>query len=134
MRACLLLGQALLWAAATVVVGGSTARAQTVPRTGTISRGPIADSVILSQVKAPPEFDVTVFAGPPVAMYPTCLTAAPDGALFVCVDPNLSLSTDKGRGRIMRLVDTNADGRADQYSVFAEMDSPRGVVSDGKVL
>ena len=108
--------------------------AQSSPATGTISRDPAADSVVLSRVKAPPGFDVAVFARPPIAMYPTCLTAAPDGAVFVCVDPNLSLSTDKGRGRVVRLVDSDGDGRADRYSVFAEMDSPRGVVADGRTV
>ena len=67
-------------------------------------------------------------------MYPTCVNESPDGAVFVCVDPNLSLSTLKGVGRVMRLVDTDGDGRADTYTIFAEMDSPRGVVSDGKTL
>ena len=55
--------------------------------------------------KAPEGFKVTLFAGPPVAMYPTCVGESPDGAVFVCVDPNLSLSTLKGVGRVMRLVD-----------------------------
>jgi len=67
-------------------------------------------------------------------MYPTCVNESPDGAVFVCVDPNLSLSTLKGVGRVMRLVDTDGDGRADTYTTFAEMDSPRGVVSDGKTV
>jgi hypothetical protein len=67
-------------------------------------------------------------------MYPTCVNESPDGAVFVCVDPNLSLSTLKGVGRIMHLVDSDGDGRADTYTTFAEMDSPRGVVSDGKTV
>ena len=67
-------------------------------------------------------------------MYPTCVGESPDGAVFVCVDPNLSLSTLKGVGRVMRLVDTDDDGRADTYTTFAEMDSPRGVASDGRTV
>jgi hypothetical protein len=67
-------------------------------------------------------------------MYPTCVNESPDGAVFVCVDPNLSLSTLKGVGRVMRLVDSDGDGRADTYTTFAEMDSPRGVVSDGRTV
>jgi putative membrane-bound dehydrogenase-like protein len=54
--------------------------------------------------------------------------------VFVCVDPNLSLSTLKGVGRVMRLVDSDNDGRADTYTTFAEMDSPRGVASDGRTV
>ena len=34
----------------------------------------------------------------------------------------------------MRLVDTDGDGRADRYTTFADVDSPRGVVVDGKTV
>ena len=89
---------------------------------------------LLEGVKAAEGFRVTLFAGPPVAMYPTCLAPASDGALFVCVDPNLSLDAVKGRGRIIRLVDSNNDGQADMYTTFAQMDSPRGIAHDGRTL
>jgi putative membrane-bound dehydrogenase-like protein len=105
-----------------------------VPKSGTVERNPTREQELLQQTKARDGFAVTVFAGPPVAMYPTCLASAPDGALFVCVDPNLSLSQNKGVGRIVRLVDDDGDGHADRYSVFAEMDSPRGIVFDGHTL
>jgi putative membrane-bound dehydrogenase-like protein len=112
----------------------STARPKPIAKSGTVPREPAAEAKIATQFKAPAGFDVTLFAGPPVAMYPTCVNESPDGAVFVCVDPNLSLSTLKGVGRVMRLVDTDNDGRADTYTTFAEMDSPRGVVSDGKTV
>ena len=35
-----------------------------------------------------------------------------------------------GRGRIIRLRDTDGDGRADEVKVFAKVDSPRGLVWD----
>ncbi len=108
--------------------------AQAVPKSGPIPRDTARETRLLSGVKAPEGFKVTLFAGPPVAMYPTCLTVAADDAIFLCVDPNLSLDAVKGRGRIMRLVDSNNDGIADTYTTFAEMDSPRGVVHDGKTL
>jgi mono/diheme cytochrome c family protein/glucose/arabinose dehydrogenase len=104
------------------------------PQRGTVERNATREQELLQQTKVPDGFTVTVFAGPPAAMYPTCLATAPDGALFVCVDPNLSLSQNKGVGRIVRLVDDDGDGRADRYTVFAEMDSPRGVVFDGRTL
>src|SRR5687768_10364975 len=131
MRACLVFTRGVA-ATAVIALAATAAHGQGAPMTGSLAPDPAAESKILSQVKAPAGFEVTVFARPPIAMYPTCLTTAPDGSVFVCVDPNLSLSTDKGRGRIVRLVDTDADGRADRYSVFAEMDSPRGVVADGR--
>jgi hypothetical protein len=97
-------------------------------------RNPRREQEIVQQTKVPDGFRVTMFAGPPVAPYPTCLASDADGALFVCVDPNLSLSQHKGVGRIVRLVDDDGDGMADRYTVFAEMDSPRGVVFDGRTL
>ena len=112
----------------------SSARPQAIPKSGTVPREPAVEQKLQADFKAPAGFKVTLFAGPPVAMYPTCVNESPDGAVFVCVDPNLSLSTLKGVGRVMRLVDTDGDGRADTYTTFAEMDSPRGVVSDGKTV
>ena len=109
-----------------------TTRPPALPKSGTVPAEPAAEERVRASIKAPPGFTTTLFAGPPVAMYPTCVNESPDGAVFVCVDPNLSLSTLKGVGRVMRLVDTDGDGHADTYTVFAEMDSPRGVVSDGR--
>ncbi|MBW8768930.1 MAG: hypothetical protein JF589_04155 [Gemmatimonadetes bacterium] len=112
----------------------STARPQPIAKSGTVPREPAVEQKLQADFKAPPGFKISLFAGPPVAMYPTCVNESPDGAVFVCVDPNLSLSTLKGVGRVMRLVDSDGDGRADTYTTFAEMDSPRGVVSDGKAV
>ena len=112
----------------------STARPAPIARSGAVPREPAVEQRLQTDFKAPDGFKVTLFAGPPVAMYPTCVNESPDGAVFVCVDPNLSLSTLKGVGRVMRLVDTDGDGHADTYTTFAEMDSPRGVVSDGKTV
>ena len=110
------------------------ARPQPIPKSGPVPLEPAVEQKLQADFKAPEGFKVTLFAGPPVAMYPTCVNESPDGAVFVCVDPNLSLSTLKGVGRVMRLVDTDGDGHADRYTTFAEMDSPRGVVSDGKTV
>jgi putative membrane-bound dehydrogenase-like protein len=112
----------------------TVARPQPIPRSGPVPREPEVERKLQAEFKAPDGFSVTLFAGPPVAMYPTCVNESPDGAIFVCVDPNLSLSTLKGVGRVMRLVDTDGDGRADRYTTFAEMDSPRGVASDGRTV
>ncbi|MEP6781740.1 MAG: family 16 glycoside hydrolase [Gemmatimonadaceae bacterium] len=108
--------------------------AQASPKSGNVAHDAAREATLLSQVKIPDGFKVTMFAAPPAAMYPVCLTGTVQGAVFVCVDPNLSLTAAKGKGRVMRLVDTNGDGTADTYSVFAEMDSPRGLAYDGKTL
>lgn len=112
----------------------NTARPSAIAASGVVPAEPSVEQRLQTEFKVPPGFKVTLFAGPPVAMYPTCVNESPDGAVFVCVDPNLSLSTLKGVGRVMRLVDTDGDGRADTYTTFATMDSPRGVVSDGRTV
>jgi putative membrane-bound dehydrogenase-like protein len=104
------------------------------PPRGTVSMTAEKASEILGAVKAPEGFRVTPFAAPPIVNYPTCVTATYSGVVFVCVDRNGSLQADPGMGYIVRLVDANDDGQADEYSVFAEMDSPRGAVFDGETL
>jgi len=100
-----------------------------------VAAAPQDDKQLLAGIKVPPGFGVTIFAAPPNVGYPTCLAAAPDGTLFVGIDENGSLDAKPGRGRIVRCIDTDGDGRADKFTVFApNVDSPRGVVWDGKTL
>ena len=89
---------------------------------------------LLAEVIAPPEFDVTVFATPDQANYPVYVAASPDGTVYVSSDGDGSLGTDPGRGRVVRLRDTDGDGRADEVKVFAKVDSPRGLVWDADRL
>ena len=77
---------------------------------------------------------MTLFAQPPDISYPTCLAAAPTGELFVGVDENGSLDAKPGRGRVVRCIDDDGDGKADKFNVFAKMDSPRGVIFDAGTL
>src|SRR4051812_1192798 len=89
---------------------------------------------LLKGIKAPPGFDVSLFASPPDISYPVCLTAAPTGELFVGVDENGSLGTKTNRGRIVRCIDTDGDGRAERFNVFATVESPRGLYWDDGAL
>jgi putative membrane-bound dehydrogenase-like protein len=89
---------------------------------------------VLAAVKAPAGFTVSAFAAPPIVNYPACVTATHDGVVFVCVDRNGSLQTDPRMGYIVRLVDKDRNGQADDYTVFATLDSPRGAVFDGAAL
>jgi putative heme-binding domain-containing protein len=104
------------------------------PPRGTLTVTPEAAAAIRDAVKAPAGFTVTAFATPPVANYPTCVTATHDGVVFVCVDRNGSLQADANMGYIARLVDKDHNGTADEYSIFATLDSPRGAVFDGQTL
>jgi putative membrane-bound dehydrogenase-like protein len=91
-------------------------------------------SNILRGIKVPPGFEVTAFASPPDVRYPTCLAASPEGVVFVGIDENGSLDAKAGRGRVVRCIDSDGDGKADKFNVFAEMDSPRGVIWDDGTL
>lgn len=89
------------------------------------------EEAVLSEVKVPEGFEVSLFATPPAANYPVYVTAAPDGAVFVSVDKNGSLDREPRRGGIVRLKDLDGDGRADEAKLFvSDVDSPRGAVWD----
>src|SRR5581483_3313604 len=47
---------------------------------------PADDRTVADLVKAPPGFDVTLFAAPPKVGYPVAIAAAPTGEVFVAVD------------------------------------------------
>ncbi len=85
-------------------------------------------------VKTPPGWNVTLFAAPPDVGYPTCLSTAPNGDLFVGIDENGSLDSKTNRGRVVRCTDTDGDGKADKFVTFASMDSPRGIWFDNNTL
>ncbi len=85
-------------------------------------------------VQAPDGFDVTMFGSPPRVNYPVCLTAASTGEVFVGVDEQGSLGKQTGRGKILRLIDTDGDGQADKINEFTKIDHPRGLVYDNGSL
>ena len=91
-------------------------------------------SVIASDVKTPEGFVTTLFGSPPDVNYPVCLTAAATGEVFVGVDEQGSLGKEPGRGKVLRCIDTDGDGVADQINTFARMDHPRGLVYDNGSL
>src|SRR6059058_5578031 len=127
--------------ATTVIAAHAAAQGQpnmglgpTLPKSGTIPRDTAYERKVLAQMKAPDGFTLLNFAGPPFAIYPTAVAPAPDGSVYVGVDLNLAQGAVKGRGRVMRLVDTDGDGHADHYTIFTEVDSPRGIAVDGNTV
>lgn len=92
---------------------------------------PEQEQAILKEVKVPEGFEVTLFANSAAANYPVYVAAAPNGDLYVSSDGNGSLGRQPKRGRVVRLRDTDGDGRADQVTEFIkDVDSPRGLVWD----
>jgi putative membrane-bound dehydrogenase-like protein len=91
-------------------------------------------AAFVAEVKAPAGFEATLFAAPPKVSYPVALACEPGGAVYVAVDEQGSLGRSPGGGRILRLADTDGDGKADVVTTFAKVEHPRGVVyRDGKV-
>jgi putative heme-binding domain-containing protein len=95
-----------------------------------------SEAEILKTVTLPDGYEATVFAKPPAAGYPTSVSAAVDGTIFLAVDENGSLGRDrnepgKARGKVLRLRDTKGTGHADEIKTFCEVESPRGVIWDG---
>ncbi|WP_227021470.1 DUF7133 domain-containing protein [Oceaniferula marina] len=82
----------------------------------------------------PEGFQSTRFADHRLTPSPSCLSAAPNGDVYVGVDMNGSLGKGAGKGRVVKLVDTNGDGQADTSSVFVELGNPRGLMAVGRRL
>jgi len=91
---------------------------------------PQREAEILKDVKLADGFEATLFAAPPAVNYPVFVAATPDGTLYVSSDGNGSLGRNPGRGRVIRLRDTDGDGRADETKVFCKVDAPRGLLWD----
>ena len=91
-------------------------------------------SASIADVQIQPGFNVTLFGKPPEVGYPVCLTAAATGEVFVGVDEMGSLGKEAGRGKVLRCIDTDGDGTADQINEFAKMDHPRGLIYDDRSL
>lgn len=121
---------------AAVTIAGSTKQGPAAPPASTpplpavrgrLTVSPEALESIRTAVKPPAGFTLTAFATPPVVNYPTCVTATHDGVVFVCVDRNRSLQTDPGMGYVVRLVDTDQNGQADEGPPFL----PRWTAHEG---
>ena len=75
----------------------------------------------------PDGYELTNWAEPFDVDYPTAITAAADGTVYVSVDKNGSLGKDKNMGKIVACRDTNGDGKVDKFTDFVpNVDSPRG--------
>lgn len=94
----------------------------------------IAALASAQKAKVPEGLESTTFSGPDITPSPACLAVAPTGEVFVGVDLNGSLGKGPGKGRIVRLVDSDHDGVADGHTIFAEIDNPRGIQPIGDKL
>ncbi|WP_316829594.1 hypothetical protein [Pedobacter aquatilis] len=79
----------------------------------------------------PSELTLSTFAGPDVTPSPACLAVSPTGEVYVGVDMIGSLGKDQGKGKILKLIDKDNDGKMDEHIAFAEVDNPRGIIVQG---
>ena len=79
----------------------------------------------------PSELNVTHFAGPDLTPSPACLAVAATGEVFVGVDKIGSLGKTPGKGSVVKLIDSNNDGKVDKHTQFAPVDNPRGILALG---
>ncbi|MEZ4850177.1 MAG: PQQ-dependent sugar dehydrogenase [Bacteroidia bacterium] len=77
------------------------------------------------------DLEFSYFVGPELTPSPACMAVAPTGEVFVGVDMIGSLGKEPGKGRIVKLIDCNHDGVADDHTIFAEVDNPRGILPIG---
>ena len=84
--------------------------------------------------KWPAELSITHFAGAAITPSPACLAVAPTGEVYVGVDMMGSLGKKPNKGSIVKLVDSNNDGKMDTHSTFAMVDNPRGIIVQGDQL
>ncbi|NBX35182.1 hypothetical protein EBR16_07470, partial [bacterium] len=67
-------------------------------------------------------------------IYPTAVSAAANGDVYISSDKNGSLGHTKGMGRILLARDTKGVGKADVMIEYTKVESPRGGHYVGGVL
>ncbi|MES2872805.1 MAG: HEAT repeat domain-containing protein [Bacteroidota bacterium] len=95
-----------------------------------VSKQVTADS-LRNATSWPAEISVTHFAGSDLTPSPACLAVHANGAVFVGVDKIGSLGKTPGKGSIIKLIDSNNDGKVDSHTEFAMVDNPRGIIAIG---
>jgi putative membrane-bound dehydrogenase-like protein len=100
---------------------------------------PLAPAESMRHMVAPPGFEVQLYAAEPDIYKPICMTWDDRGRLWIAesVDyPNAKGRISPGRDRITICEDSNGDGRADSFKVFAEgLNIPTSLlVADGGVI
>ena len=98
---------------------------------GTINKIPVKADTLRNATSWPNELNVTNFAGPDLTPSPACLAVAATGEVFVGVDKIGSLGKTPGKGSIIKLIDSDNDGKVDKHTEFAMVDNPRGIIALG---
>ncbi|MFC4992357.1 DUF7133 domain-containing protein [Rubritalea tangerina] len=96
---------------------------------------PLSAEESLRHIEVPDGYNIELVASEPMVQEPVCFTFDPQGALFVC-EWNTYMQDQYGTGqdqpvcRIVKLTDTNGDGKMDHRSVFADkLLMPRSILA-----
>ena len=96
-----------------------------------VQLSPEEEAEIMKDVEVADGFEASLFSTWHSANYPVYVAASPSGDLYVSSDGNGSVGRDPDRGRVIRLRDSDRDGRADQLTQFIpNIDAPRGLIWD----
>tara|TARA_Y100001972_G_scaffold129080_1_gene194014 strand:- start:2856 stop:5048 length:2193 start_codon:yes stop_codon:yes gene_type:complete len=84
--------------------------------------GPLSPDEAIESFQLHPDFEIQIFAAEPFVNDPVCMEFDEDGNIYVVEMYDYPYRPEKGqeRGRIVRLIDENGDGRVDASSVFAD--------------
>ncbi len=100
-------------------------------------RFPLALLLVATSASALPEgFVIRDFVGPDLEpeLYPTAVSAAANGDVYISSDRNGSLGKEKDMGRILLARDTKGAGKADTLIEYVRIESPRGGHMVGGIL
>src|SRR5690554_375746 len=82
----------------------------------------------------PDGLTMTPFAGPHITPSPAVLAVTPTGEVYAGVDKMGSLGKEPGKGSIVKLIDSNNDGKIDNHTEYAKVNNPRGIIANGDQL
>ncbi len=91
-------------------------------------------SCVFAADVVPADLVLTRFSGPDITPCVACLCVSAAGEVYAGVDLNGSLGKGPGKGRIVKLIDRDHDGMADEHTIFAVIDNPRGLIAVGTKL
>ncbi|MES2920626.1 MAG: c-type cytochrome [Verrucomicrobiota bacterium] len=100
---------------------------------GTLKPLSVEESMKLIQV--PKGFKIELVASEPMVQEPVCFAFDPDGALYVCewltyMQDQYATGQFEPRSRVVKLEDTDGDGKMDKRTVFADsLMLPRSIIA-----
>lgn len=96
---------------------------------------PLGPEEGLKLIEVPKGFKIELVASEPMVQEPVCFTFDPDGALYVCewltyMQDQYATEQYEPRSRVVKLEDTDGDGRMDKRTVFADsLKLPRSIIA-----